>query len=199
MINFFLIFVEDNSYQIGNNFCNGSKPFDNNFGVCIYYDQHNLRSVFIMICIKGDLITLALDGQFDVIVHGCNCFCAMGAGIAKQIRNTFPQAYAADLETMSGDKNKLGNYSSALVQSSGRQLIVINGYTQYQYAGTGIFADYGAIETLFNRIKKDFPEKRIGYPKIGAGLAKGDWEKIIQIIDLALAGVTHTFVEYTRK
>lgn len=24
--------------------------------------------------IKGDLIKLALDGKFDVIIHGCNCF-----------------------------------------------------------------------------------------------------------------------------
>lgn len=152
-----------------------------------------------MITIKGDLIDLARNGQFDVIVHGCNCFCTMGAGIARQIRDTFPQAHVADLETVSGDINKLGNYSSALVQSSGRQLTVINGYTQYQYAGTGILADYGAIETLFKQIKKFFPNKRIGYPKIGAGLAGGDWEKISQIIDRSLTGETHTLVEYTRE
>lgn len=34
--------------------------------------------------IKGDLIELALVGEFDVIVHGCNYFCTMGASIAKQ-------------------------------------------------------------------------------------------------------------------
>jgi O-acetyl-ADP-ribose deacetylase (regulator of RNase III) len=28
--------------------------------------------------IKGDLIQLAKDGKFDLIVHGCNCFCTMG-------------------------------------------------------------------------------------------------------------------------
>ncbi len=152
-----------------------------------------------MITVKGDLIALALDGQFEVIVHGCNCFCTMGAGIARQIRDTFPLAYAADLETTSGDKSKLGNYSSALVESNGRQLIVINGYTQYQYSDSGVLADYGAIKILFNRIKKDFPKKRIGYPKIGAGLAGGDWEKISRIIDQALSGETHTLVEYTRE
>lgn len=30
--------------------------------------------------IIGDLLKLADDGQFDVIVHGCNCFNTMGAG-----------------------------------------------------------------------------------------------------------------------
>jgi len=53
--------------------------------------------------IKGDLIALALSGKFDVIVHGSNCFCTMGAGIAKTIKETFPAAYRADLATKKGD------------------------------------------------------------------------------------------------
>ena len=32
--------------------------------------------------VKGDLIKSAKEGQFDVIIHGCNCFNTMGAGIA---------------------------------------------------------------------------------------------------------------------
>lgn len=34
----------------------------------------------------GDLIQLALAKEFDLIVHGCNCYCTMDAGIAKTIR-----------------------------------------------------------------------------------------------------------------
>jgi hypothetical protein len=33
-------------------------------------------------------------------------------------------------------------------------------------------------------------------PKLGAGLAKGDWELISQIITEELAGEDHTFVEF---
>ena len=32
--------------------------------------------------IEGNLISLALAGNFDVIAHGCNCFCTMQSGIA---------------------------------------------------------------------------------------------------------------------
>src|SRR5262245_10443726 len=39
--------------------------------------------------IRGDLVMLALDGRFEVIIHGCNCQCAMGAGIAKTIKEAF--------------------------------------------------------------------------------------------------------------
>ncbi len=40
--------------------------------------------------IKGDLIQLALAKRFDVIIHGCNCHCEMGAGIARVIKKSFP-------------------------------------------------------------------------------------------------------------
>ena len=58
--------------------------------------------------VTGDLLRLALDGRFDVIVHGCNCQCAMGKGIALSIKQQFPEAYDADLHTQKGDRAKLG-------------------------------------------------------------------------------------------
>lgn len=39
--------------------------------------------------VNGDLIYLAKGGNFDVIVHGCNCFCAQASGIAKQMVENF--------------------------------------------------------------------------------------------------------------
>jgi O-acetyl-ADP-ribose deacetylase (regulator of RNase III) len=57
--------------------------------------------------IKGDLIALAKQGEFDVIAHGCNCFVKMGAGIAKSIRLAFPEAWYADKDTKAGDKKSL--------------------------------------------------------------------------------------------
>ncbi len=146
--------------------------------------------------INGDLIKLALDGKFDIIVHGCNCFCAMGAGIARQIRQTFPKAYEADRETKSGDRGKLGKYSWALINNGNGPLVVINGYTQFHHTGNGVLADYKAVEELFTHLRTDFPGKRFGYPKIGAGLARGDWDIISDIIDRTLTGQEHTLVEF---
>jgi len=145
--------------------------------------------------IKGDLIHLAQEGQFDLIVHGCNCFCTMGAGIAKQIRSQFPQAWEADRATVSGDKSKLGSYSKACINTPSGRLHVINAYTQYNYSGDGVLVDYDAVAKVFSALKKQFSGQRIGYPKIGAGLAGGDWKIISSIIDSALAEETHTLVE----
>jgi len=86
---------------------------------------------------QGDLVQKARAGEFDVLVHGCNCFCTMGAGIAKTIKHVFPAAYQADLATPAGDKAKLGTYSSAQIKAAGRRLTIVNAYTQFSGEALG--------------------------------------------------------------
>jgi len=145
--------------------------------------------------IKGDLIKLAKERKFDVITHGSNCYNCMGAGIAKQIKQEFPEAYKADLKTKKGDRLKLGSYSEAYVKKY--NLIIINAYTQYGYWGKGgkPNADYMAIEKVFKKIKENYNAKQIGIPLIGTGLAGGDWNKISNIID-SMNFNNITLVEY---
>ncbi len=147
---------------------------------------------------KGDLIQRAKAGEFDVLVHGCNCFCTMGAGIAKTIKQVFPAAYQADLATPAGEASKLGSYSLAQVAASGRPLTIVNAYTQYHWRGPGPNVDYEAIRQVFRRLKHDFAGQRIAYPAIGAGLAGGDWTIIAAIIKEELAGENHVFVEWAK-
>lgn len=147
--------------------------------------------------VHGDLIQLALDGEFDVIVHGCNCQCTMGAGIAKAIKTTFPEAFAADKATTKGDRDKLGTFSFATVTRDEHDITVVNGYTQFHWRGRGVKADYDAIRGVMAQVKQQFGDRRVGYPKIGAGLAGGDWNTIAVIINEELDGVDHTLVEYT--
>lgn len=148
---------------------------------------------------KGDLIKLATSGEFDVIVHGCNCFHIMGAGIAKSIKTRFPEAYLADRrQSIKGDRGKLGTYTRANVL--GGELTVINAYTQYSY-GRGPNrespVDYEAIGKVFALLRKELPKgSRVGIPRIGAGLAGGDWQLIQSIIEEAINGMDLTLVEY---
>lgn len=144
--------------------------------------------------LQGDLVKLAREGRFDLIVHGCNCFCAMEAGIARQIKEQFPGAYRADWATKKGDRDKLGTISTA--ETGG--LTIVNAYTQYHYSGANVLLDYDALRCCLKTIKQQFPGKRIGLPKIGAGLAGGDWDKIITIIDEELRGEKWQVVEYKR-
>ena len=146
--------------------------------------------------VDGDLIALALDGRFDVIVHGCNCFCTMGAGVARRIRAEFPEAYAADRSTAPGDRAKLGTISAAHVLRNRRRITIVNAYTQFDWRGKGDVLDYEALGSAMRAVKQGFGGRRIGYPMIGAGLAGGDWSRIAPIIATALAGEDHTLVRF---
>ena len=148
--------------------------------------------------IKGDLIKLALQGNFDVIIHGCNCFNTMGSGIAKQVRSELPEAWEADQLTVKGDKSKLGLYTRALIELPESTFTVINAYTQYKYGTDRMHVDYKAVRSIFKNIKVWYTGKRIAYPMIGAGLAGGDWEVISNIINEELKGEDHTLVLFEK-
>ncbi|MEG1902857.1 MAG: macro domain-containing protein [Bacteroidales bacterium] len=133
--------------------------------------------------IKGNAVELFLRRDVHLI-HGCNCFCNMGAGIAKEVKHKIPDAFKADAMTMKGNEGKLGRYSF-YQQEDGR--IVFNAYTQFKFWGAGPQVDYDAIKSCFESAverARACPERLpIVTPLIGAGLAGGDWERIKNIID----------------
>ena len=144
--------------------------------------------------VKGDLIALALQGKFNVIVHGCNCFCNMNMGIAKTVKENFPEAYEADLRTKKGDRGKLGKISWGISLVNGKELVIVNAYTQFEYWGKGRKVDYDAIRSCFEEIGKRVPAKSIGMPKVGTGYGGGDWEQIYGIVAKIIKKVDLTIV-----
>lgn len=151
--------------------------------------------------IKGDLIQLGKDNQFDIILHGCNCFNTMGGGIAYQIQEHFPDARLADEETVRGDAGKLGTYTIGM---HGR-LTILNCYTQF-----GISRDkqdvfeYNAFQRVLDKIAYRFGKWRFGLPLIGMGLAGGDADRIMPMIEafaekVKRQGGSVTLVEWERK
>jgi len=145
--------------------------------------------------LKGDLIQYIQDGNLDVIVHGCNCFHIMGGGIAKQIKNKFPEVFVADQETPFGDINKLG--LCHYIQITNPSFIIVNAYTQYHYGTQQVNVDYYAIRKCMQSIKINMHGLKIGMPKIGCGLAGGDWNIVSKIIETELTGedVTIMYLE----
>lgn len=170
--------------------------------------------------VEGDLIDLAKKGEFDIITHGCNCFCTMGAGIAVEMAKNFEcDKFPMEDPQYKGDINKLGtiDYKRQMIipvmqkirildveiespNFGGHPLIVINSYTQYRYGknhpdGTYSPVDYDAIKLCMRKINHQFPGKRIGLPLIGAGLAGGDWSIIEKIIEKELKDMDITIVK----
>ena len=140
--------------------------------------------------IKGDV----LNSGEAVVVHGCNCFNTMGSGIARQVREEYPEACQIDALTVPGDRSKLGLYTTAVGKNGTR---IINAYTQYGYSRTEVSVDYNAVESVMELICEHFPETpRFAMPKIGAGLAGGDWNIIEQILERVATKYNKTFAVY---
>jgi O-acetyl-ADP-ribose deacetylase (regulator of RNase III) len=145
--------------------------------------------------VTGNLIKMALEGQFDVIAHGCNCHSVMGAGLAPQMAKIFG-CDQFEMELWGSTIEKLGNIDYATfaltdvgpinlddyeVHTYHPELTIVNAYTQYNYGknhkdGSYRPADYEAITLCMRKINSIFKGKHIGLPLIGAGLAGGNWD-----------------------
>jgi O-acetyl-ADP-ribose deacetylase (regulator of RNase III) len=134
--------------------------------------------------IQGDL----LKSDCTVIAHQCNCFSTMGAGIAKQIKNMYPQAYEADKSFPYSPEVRLGKLSYAYIPE--KPIIIFNLYGQYDYGRSGVKTNYralySAMDSMFYILDEypvPFPIK-IGMPYgIGCGLAGGDWNIVYKMIE----------------
>lgn len=161
--------------------------------------------------IKGDLISLAKLGKFDVITHGCNCFSTMGAGIAVSMNIHF-NASQFPMELQGPSSLKLGNIDwKVFVLDDGTtydaeevdnrynkpEMAVVNSYIQYRYGGYKPI-DYEALTLCMRKINHTFKGKHIGLPQIGAGLAGGDWNRIKEIIQRELKDCLVTVVIYNK-
>lgn len=168
---------------------------------------------------EGDLIKLAKEGTFDVIAHGCNCMCTMGAGIAPQMAKAFfADKFEKEGKEYRGDINKLGTIDFESITDTGDGLrisdpndlyvgdilvTVVNAYTQYYYGpnhkeGVSKPIDYEALTLCLRKMNYIFKGKHIGLPQIGAGLAGGDWNVIKQIIQTELKDCNVTVVIYKK-
>jgi O-acetyl-ADP-ribose deacetylase (regulator of RNase III) len=136
--------------------------------------------------IKGNLIDMAEQGEFDVIVHGCNCLNTMGSGIALEMRNRYPKVYEADTLATQQWKTpvaKLGNFSTYTTVGKGKPFVIVNAYTQVNFAPRGIdHFEYESFSLILRKLETLGPV-RFGFPYIGMGLAGGNEPRIIAMIE----------------
>lgn len=139
-----------------------------------------------------------LNVDTGVIIHGCNAQGVMGGGIALEIKNRFPEVFRAYRETYEKQGKKLYMGQIIPVQVAVDKWIV-NAVTQEYFGGdkSTRYVSYDAIATAFDLTARymdtvstyvDHEAKRkLFFPKIGAGLANGNWDVIETIIDTTVS------------
>lgn len=133
---------------------------------------------------KGNL----LDAEEDAVVHGCNCKKTMGSGVALALRNKWPEVYQADVDYDEfAGREKIGKFSWVDIMRGGERVkTVYNLYTQVNYLPRGVdHFEYEGFRTGLNSLLTHMASinlNSLAMPKIGAGLAGGNWRDIKKII-----------------
>lgn len=137
--------------------------------------------------VKGNL----LDSDCDYICHQVNCQGVMRSGIAKQIRERWPEVYEGYKRFCNyyghyDTKLLLGRVFKACTRDGGKQVLNIFSQDEYGYDGSR-FTSYDAFAHCLSVIR-DHPMvprgRSIGFPKnIGCGLGGGNWKVISALIE----------------
>lgn len=124
-----------------------------------------------------------------VLAHIVNCQKKMNSGIARTIKETFPQVYKSYMEL----EPVLGQTDIVKVSS---KLKVANMYAQEYYGYDGkLYLDYDALTSCLDKLATELDEEDIlviPY-KIGCGLAGGDWSKVSLLIKSRVPNTTYCY------
>ena len=155
--------------------------------------------------IKGDLLTT----NAYVIVHGCNCQGVMGSGVAKAIRDKYPEVYKEYRRIYNNNGNRLSlghiipvhaNKQGGKFSELGLDYLIINAMTQRHYGRDGKrYVSYDAISNCLQVLDSYLRSEHtsggyyknaytIAMPKIGCGLGGGDWSIVEKIVEKELEG-----------
>ena len=153
--------------------------------------------------IEGNLLSL----QDGILVHGCNCHGVMGGGIARLVRNKWPDVYDAYKQQHAKSGLKLGDVVNVghqhwrtdkpvarhlhdVTPSLPEKLIVVNAMTQHDFGSDPdeVYVDYDSILAAFARVRMLARDSKleVHFPLIGCGLAQGKWEEVAARIEAVL-------------
>lgn len=124
----------------------------------------------------------------EYIMHQVNCLGIAGAGLAKQIRDRHPDWF----EAYKLQCKLVGSLGDVQVVSIGDEKYkgIINVFGQFSIGASTQQTSYIALTSAFQKLKNFLPERTtIAIPyKMSCGLAGGDWNKVLKIIEEQLDG-----------
>ena len=136
----------------------------------------------------GNLVT----GNYPVFCHQVNCKGVMGAGVAKQIRDCYPEVYRDYKHLCRQGEARVGDIQ---IVNTTDDRICVNLFAQYGYGRDRQYTNYEAFMKCLIRLQSylfapyqmnrfDLVENKVvAFPMyIGCGLAGGDWKIMHNIL-----------------
>ena len=154
--------------------------------------------------VKGNL----LESDCDYICHQVNCQGVMRSGIARQIREKWPDVYdeykkvcSKFVRTYTDPVEHMLGHIQFCCTDSGQVVVNIFSQADYGYDGDR-YTSYDAFSNALTELKGMIPKgNTIGFPKnIGCGLGGGDWRIISNMIETILGDTHNVYIyEYDPK
>jgi O-acetyl-ADP-ribose deacetylase (regulator of RNase III) len=139
--------------------------------------------------IKGNLF----DTDIKVIVHGCNAHGVMGSGVARIVRDDYPEAYNGYVTAFKQAAYECLDLMGTIIPVETKGKVIVNAITQHDYGRYGKrYVSYDAVSECMKKIDRMFEIhgiNEIAMPMIGAGLGGGNWEVISAIIQDELKNI----------
>ena len=127
-----------------------------------------------------------LDSDCNFICHQVNCQGKMGSGVAKQIRDRWPEVYTNYVKI--ANSKMLGKVQVLSIENANIPFqYVVNVFAQEFYGYDGKrYTSYDAFQSCLEDLKNQIPRRAtIAFPyKIGCGLGGANWEIIEKMIDI---------------
>lgn len=140
-----------------------------------------------------------LNATEDIICQQVNC----KAGLAKQIRDKYPNVYTEYKEFCKNNKELLGKIQTS-VQPDGKYIVNVFVQDGYGREYTSYFCLKNALELLLREVtvgKTSYVEGKklsIAIPyEIGCGLGGGNWEEVYEVYSCVM--VFDNYSEFTRQ
>ena len=149
--------------------------------------------------VKGDIF----KSDADIIIHQVNCQGVMGSGVAKQVKDKYPNVYNSYYSMCK-------NYSSndllgkvLLVNtpdyiSNGKRIrMIANFFSQDNYGYQGVFTNYDSFKSCLEYMRDSYSNCSMAIPYlIGCRRGGGNWETIYRMIEDVLGDCDVTIYEY---
>lgn len=121
----------------------------------------------------------------DIICHQVNCQGKMGNGIAKQVREKYPEVYSDYVifcQTYPKEK-LLGQCFLVVTKNDGPLIANLFGQSNYGYDGK-LYTNYDALRTSLEKLVKWIrPNTTIAFPyKMSCDRGGGDWNIVLNMI-----------------
>jgi len=140
-----------------------------------------------------------LNAHCRIIAHGVNCQNVMGSGVARVLFEKWPAVkyfyhdYFEEFHAGMDGKEFLGRIDDIPVDEERNGKIVVNCFTQQFFGNDGkCYLSYEALEDCMIELRElciHLGVKEVAMPKIGAGLAGGNWAIIENIINEVLKDI----------